>query len=161
MVTSEMVSSVTPPDLQVSQTKTSEPNGIIVYSVVVSSCGQTQTVQTDLKQQQLTHDYCHYSSQAGPVLPDPLVNLRIEGGDPDGTNGNFLVRWEWSENSFDLKSPGATFVRPFSAKTVTSNLSDGPGDGGRVISLTELNWTGEVVRTEKPPKKKPAGSAPI
>ena len=50
-----------------------------------------------------------------------------------------LVKWEWSENAFDLASPGACFERRLALK------ADGVG----------LEWTGSVVRTEKAKKAVP------
>jgi len=66
------------------------------------------------------HVYCCYHPQAGPVRPDKVTNLRVDGD---------TVKWSWSENSFDLASPGARFERQLT-------LHDG-----------QLAWRGEVVRT--------------
>ena len=80
--------------------------------------------------EELLHEYCTYHSQAGPIRPDPVTSLRIEGS---------TVKWEWSENSYDLASPGAFFERPL---TMT-------GDS--------LAWSGPEVRA---PKVRPARIVP-
>jgi len=51
---------------------------------------------------ELTHDYCTYHPMAGPVRPDTVEHLRLEGD---------VVKWSWSENAFDLASTGADFER--------------------------------------------------
>ena len=83
---------------------------------------------------ELVHEYCLYSSAyGGPVRPDPVTGLRAE---PTG-GGRATVKWEWSENSFDLASPGAYFARD--------------------VILDPLAWAGPVRKT---PKTKPVAPAP-
>jgi len=55
------------------------------------------------------HEYCCYHPMAGPIRPDPVTNLTVEE-----VNSSLIVKWEWSENSFDLASPGAIFRRSIS-----------------------------------------------
>merc|ERR1719487_2186135 len=109
-------------DLQLSQR--TEDHGIAdAYLVVVSTASD-----------ELVHEYCLYSSAyGGPVRPDPVTSLRAE---PTG-GGRATVRWEWSENSFDLASPGASFERD--------------------VILDPLAWAGPVRKT---PKTKPVARAP-
>ena len=71
---------------------------------------------------ELVHEYCTYHSMAGPVRPEKVSELRLEGD---------VVRWSWSENSFDLSSPGADFERRLT-------FEDG-----------SLAWVGPVQRTPK------------
>ena len=101
-----------------------EDHGIAdVYLVVVSTAGD-----------ELVHEFCAYSSAyGGPVRPDPVTGLRAERID----KGRATVRWEWSENSFDLASPGAYFERD--------------------VILEPLAWAGPVRKT---PKTKPVAPAP-
>merc|ERR1711879_1110310 len=77
---------------------------------------------------------------AGPVRPDPVTCLAVE----EDTSG-LAVKWEWSENSFDLASPGASFRRPVCLK------------GGI------LAWAGPCmsVKKVKPVLVKPPPSAPL
>jgi len=103
-----------------SQKKMKDDSGATSYCVVV--------VRDDGAE--LAHEYCLYHPQAGPVRPDPVRNLRLES--------NGIVKWEWSENSFDLASPGAHFER---------RLEEG-----------QLAWAGPVVRT---PKQKPLPALPV
>ena len=100
-----------------------EDHGIAdVYLVVVSTAGD-----------ELVHEFCAYSSAyGGPVRPDPVTGLRAELD-----KGRATVRWEWSENSFDLASPGAYFERD--------------------VVLEPLAWDGKVRKT---PKTKPVAPAP-
>ena len=70
---------------------------------------------------ELSHEYCCYHPMAGPVRPDKVTNLRVDGD---------VIKWEWSENAFDLASPGAAFERPLSYER-------------------GLAWAGPVVRTAK------------
>ena len=100
-----------------------EDHGIAdVYLVVVSTAGD-----------ELVHEFCAYSSAyGGPVRPDPVTGLRAELD-----KGRATVRWEWSENSFDLASPGAYFERD--------------------VILEPLAWAGPVRKT---PKTKPVAPAP-
>jgi len=92
------------------------------YQVVVSAANG-----------ELVHEYCLYSSAyGGPVRPDPVTGLRAELD-----KGRATVRWEWSENSFDLASPGAYFERD--------------------VVLEPLAWDGKVRKT---PKTKPVAPAP-
>ena len=109
-------------DLQLSQR--TEDHGIAdAYLVVVSTAGD-----------ELVHEFCAYSSAyGGPVRPDPVTGLRAEPID----KGRATVRWEWSENSFDLASPGAYFERD--------------------VILDPLAWAGPVRKT---PKTKPVAPAP-
>merc|ERR1712167_548135 len=60
--------------------------------------------------------------------PDPVTNLRLEGGQ---------VKWEWSENAFDLGSPGSCSERPLQIK---DNV---------------LEWSGPVQKTAKPKRRSP------
>ena len=109
-------------DLQLSQRI--EDHGIAdAYLVVVSTASD-----------ELVHEFCAYSSAyGGPVRPDPVTGLRAEQID----KGRATVRWEWSENSFDLASPGAYFERD--------------------VILEPLAWAGPVRKT---PKTKPVARAP-
>ena len=109
-------------DLQLSQR--TEDHGIAeTYLVVVSTASD-----------ELVHEFCAYSSAyGGPVRPDPVTGLRAEQID----KGRATVRWEWSENSFDLASPGAYFERD--------------------VILEPLAWAGPVRKT---PKTKPVAPAP-
>ncbi len=109
-------------DLQLSQRI--EDHGIAeTYLVVVSAAND-----------ELVHEFCAYSSAyGGPVRPDPVTGLRAEQID----KGRATVRWEWSENSFDLASPGAYFERD--------------------VILDPLAWAGPVRKT---PKTKPVAPAP-
>ena len=111
-------------DLQLSQR--TEDHGIAdAYLVVVSTAGD-----------ELVHEFCAYSSAyGGPVRPDPVTGLRAE---PTG-GGRATVRWEWSENSFDLASPGAYFERDV------------------IVEEGRLAWAGPVRKT---PKTKPVAPAP-
>ena len=114
-------------NLQLSQRVGPSDYGCDPYQVVVSTANGDE----------LVHEYCLYSSAyGGPVRPDPVTGLRAEqtGG------GRATVRWEWSENSFDLASPGASFERD-----VIVN------DEGR------LAWAGDVRKT---PKTKPVARVP-
>ena len=109
-------------DLQLSQRI--EDHGIAdAYLVVVSTASD-----------ELVHEFCAYSSAyGGPVRPDAVTGLRAEQID----KGRATVRWEWSENSFDLASPGASFERD--------------------VILEPLAWAGPVRKT---PKTKPVAPAP-
>jgi len=109
-------------NLQLSQR--TEDHGIAdTYLVVVSTASD-----------ELVHEYCAYSSAyGGPVRPDAVTSLRAE---PTG-GGRATIKWEWSENSFDLASPGAYFER--------------------VVVLEPLAWAGPVRKT---PKTKPVTPAP-
>ena len=110
-------------NLQLSQRVGPSDYGCDPYEVVVSTASD-----------ELVHEFCAYSSAyGGPVRPDPVTGLRAE---PTG-NGRATVRWEWSENSFDLASPGAYFERD--------------------VVLEPLAWDGKVRRT---PKTNPVAPAP-
>ena len=110
-------------NLQLSQRVGPSDYGCEPYQVVVSTASD-----------ELVHEYCLYSSAyGGPVRPDPVTGLRAE---PTG-GGRATVRWEWSENSFDLASPGAYFERD--------------------VILEPLAWAGPVRKT---PKTKPVARAP-
>ena len=114
-------------NLQLSQRVGPSDYGCDPYQVVVSTANGDE----------LVHEYCLYSSAyGGPVRPDPVTGLRAE---PTG-GGRATIKWEWSENSFDLASPGASFARD-----VIVN------DEGR------LAWAGPVRKT---PKTKPVARAP-
>jgi len=108
-------------DLQLSQRI--EDHGIAeTYLVVVSTASD-----------ELVHEFCAYSSAyGGPVRPDPVTGLRAEQID----KGRATVRWEWSENSFDLASPGAYFERD--------------------VILDPLAWAGPVRKTPKTKRVAPA-----
>ena len=113
-------------NLHLSQRVGPSDYGCEPYQVVVSTASD-----------ELVHEYCLYSSAyGGPVRPDAVTSLRAE---PTG-GGRATVRWEWSENSFDLASPGASFERD-----VIVN------DEGR------LAWAGDVRKT---PKTKPVARVP-
>ena len=109
-------------NLQLSQR--TEDHGIAdTYLVVVSTASD-----------ELVHEYCAYSSAyGGPVRPDAVTSLRAE---PTG-GGRATIKWEWSENSFDLASPGAYFERD--------------------VILDPLAWAGDV---RKSPKTKPVAPTP-
>ena len=111
-------------ELQLELSQRTEDHGIAdAYLVVVSTASD-----------ELVHEFCAYSSAyGGPVRPDPVTGLRAE---PTG-GGRATVRWEWSENSFDLASPGASFERD--------------------VILDPLAWAGPVRKT---PKTKPSAPAP-
>ena len=110
--------------LELSQRK--EDHGIAdAYLVVVSTASD-----------ELVHEFCAYSSAyGGPVRPDAVTGLRAEQID----KGRATVRWEWSENSFDLASPGAYFERDV------------------ILEEGRLAWDGKVRKT---PKTKPVAPAP-
>ena len=111
-------------NLQLSQRVGPSDYGCDPYQVVVSTANGDE----------LVHEYCLYSSAyGGPVRPDAVTGLRAE---PTG-GGRATVRWEWSENSFDLASPGASFERD--------------------VILEPLAWAGPVRKT---PKTKPVAPAP-
>ena len=111
-------------NLQLSQRVGPSDYGCDPYQVVVSTANGDE----------LVHEYCLYSSAyGGPVRPDAVTGLRAE---PTG-GGRATVRWEWSENSFDLASPGASFERD--------------------VILEPLAWAGPVRKT---PKTKPVARAP-
>ena len=77
-------------NLQLSQRVGPSDYGCDPYEVVVSTASD-----------ELVHEFCAYSSAyGGPVRPDPVTGLRAERID----KGRATVRWEWSENSFDLAS---------------------------------------------------------
>ena len=115
--------SATTDHLQLSQRVGPSDYGCDPYQVVVSTANG-----------ELVHEYCLYSSAyGGPVRPDPVTGLRAEQID----KGRATVRWEWSENSFDLASPGAHFERD--------------------VILEPLAWAGPVRKT---PKTKPVAPAP-
>ena len=110
-------------NLQLSQRVGPSDYGCDPYEVVVSTASD-----------ELVHEFCAYSSAyGGPVRPDPVTGLRAEQID----KGRATVRWEWSENSFDLASPGAYFERD--------------------VVLEPLAWDGKVRRT---PKTNPVAPAP-
>ena len=110
-------------NLQLSQRVGPSDYGCDPYEVVVSTASD-----------ELVHEFCAYSSAyGGPVRPDPVTGLRAEQID----KGRATVRWEWSENSFDLASPGAYFERE--------------------VILDPLAWAGPVRKT---PKTKPVAPAP-
>ena len=95
------------------------------YQVVVSTANGDE----------LVHEYCLYSSAyGGPVRPDPVTGLRAE---PTG-GGRATIKWEWSENSFDLASRER--IR-----------------AGRDREEGRLAWDGKV---RKRPKTKPVAPAP-
>ena len=110
-------------NLQLSQRVGPSDYGCDPYEVVVSTASD-----------ELVHEFCAYSSAyGGPVRPDPVTGLRAEQID----KGRATVRWEWSENSFDRASPGASFERD--------------------VILDPLAWAGPVRKT---PKTKPVAPAP-
>jgi len=80
-------------ELTLSQRQQDGDYGLTQYMVVVLR-GEEEVC---------THEYACYHPQAGPVRPDKVTNLRLEAGN---------VLWDWSENAFDLASPGASFTRP-------------------------------------------------
>ena len=79
----------------------------------------------------LLHEYCAYYIG---VRPDRVTDLRLEGS---------TVKWEWSENAFDLASPGACFERELALES------------GRLV------WAGDVVRTPKPKRQAEPPAAPV
>ena len=113
-------------ELQLELSQRTEDHGIAdAYLVVVSTASD-----------ELVHEFCAYSSAyGGPVRPDPVTGLRAE---PTG-GGRATVKWEWSENSFDLASPGAYFARDV------------------IVEEGRLAWAGPVRKT---PKTKPVAPAP-
>ena len=104
--------------ITLSQKKEDQSGGCTGYLIVAShpTAGQVE------------HEYCCYHPMAGPVRPDPVTNLRLEGGQ---------VKWEWSENAFDLASPGSCSERPLQIK---DNV---------------LEWSGPVQKTAKPKRRSP------
>ena len=113
-------------NLQLSQRVGPSDYGCDPYQVVVSTANGDE----------LVHEYCLYSSAyGGPVRPDAVTGLRAEqvGG------GRATIKWEWSENSFDLASPGAHFERDV------------------IVEEGRLAWAGPVRKT---PKTKPVAPAP-
>ena len=111
--------------LQLSQRVGPSDYGCDPYQVVVSTANGV-----------LVHEYCLYSSAyGGPVRPDAVTGLRAEQID----KGRATVRWEWSENSFDLASPGAHFERDV------------------IVEEGRLAWAGPVRKT---PKTKAVAPAP-
>ena len=113
-------------ELQLELSQRTEDHGIAdAYLVVVSTASD-----------ELVHEFCAYSSAyGGPVRPDPVTGLRAE---PTG-GGRATIKWEWSENSFDLASPGAYFARDV------------------IVEEGRLAWDGKV---RKRPKTKPVAPAP-
>ncbi len=113
-------------DLQLELSQRTEDHGFAeAYMVVVSAASD-----------ELVHEFCAYSSAyGGPVRPDAVTGLRAEQID----KGRATVRWEWSENSFDLASPGAYFARDV------------------IVEEGRLAWDGKV---RKRPKTKPVAPAP-
>lgn len=118
-------------DLELSQTRRASGGGATDYLVVA------RHVPTDTC---CEHEYCCYHPQAGPVRPDPVTRLVVEE-DAMGP----VVTWEWSENSFDLASPGVTCRRPVRL------------EGGK------LTWAGPCrsVKKVKPIVVKPPPAAPL
>ncbi len=112
------------PSITLAQRMRSQPDGCDSYCVVA-----TRTDTGD----EVDHEFCCYHAIAGPVRPDAVTNLRVEAHDKDPL---LVVKWEWSENSFDLASPGACFERPLTY------------EGG-------LAWAGPVTRTSKAAPKPP------
>lgn len=108
------------PSLELSQATREGDCGIKEYCIVVTG-----------EASELVHNYCSYHSMAGPVRPDCVTQLHLEGD---------MVKWFWSENSFDLASAGAYFERQVALK-----------DG-------KLVWAGPVVRT---PKVRAQAVAPV
>ena len=112
-------------NLQLSQRVGPSDYGCDPYQVVVSTANGG-----------LVHEYCLYSSAyGGPVRPDAVTGLRAEqtGG------GRATIKWEWSDNSFDLASPGAHFERDV------------------IVEEGRLAWAGPVRKT---PKTKAVAPAP-
>lgn len=99
------------PSLALSQEIRGGPCGCEDYCIVVK--GETT---------ELVHEYCSYHGMAGPVRPHKVDELRLEGN---------IVKWEWSENSYDVSSAGAKFERQLA-------FEDGT-----------LAWAGPVRRTPK------------
>ena len=113
-------------NLQLSQRVGPSDYGCDPYQVVVSTANGDE----------LVHEYCLYSSAyGGPVRPDAVTGLRAE---PTG-GGRATIKWEWSENSFDLASPGAHFERDV------------------IVEEGRLAWAGPVRKT---PKTKAVAPAP-
>eukprot|EP01048_Picozoa_sp_COSAG05_P019431 COSAG05_NODE_3041_length_2393_cov_149.284912_2_plen_239_part_00 len=117
--------------LQLSQ-RSHDEGGMTLYNVVVS---------VPDSEDELLHEYCAYHPMAGPVRPDRVYNLQLSGAN---------VTWEWSENAFDLASPGAYFQRPLT-----------------IDAAGRLAWSGPVARTAKklprpkPPTQMPAAAAAV
>ena len=112
-------------NLQLSQRVGPSDYGCDPYEVVVSTASD-----------ELVHEFCAYSSAyGGPVRPDPVRSLRAE---PAG-GWRATIKWEWSENSFDLASPGAYFARDV------------------IVEEGRLAWDGKV---RKRPKTKLVAPAP-
>ena len=99
------------PAMELSQAQRVGDSGIEDYCIVVTT-----------EASELVHSYCSYHSMAGPVRPDSVQNLHLAGD---------MVKWSWSENSFDKASAGAYFERQVT-------FEDG-----------KLAWAGPVVRTPK------------
>ena len=99
------------PAMELSQANRDGVCGIEEYCIVVTS-----------EASELVHSYCSYHSMAGPVRPDRAQHLHLAGD---------MVKWFWSENSFDKASAGAYFERQVA-------FEDG-----------KLAWAGPAVRTPK------------
>lgn len=92
-------------------------------------CESYQVVVT-IDDDELVHEYCLYSSQAGPVRPHPVKSLQVE---QEKGSDTWVVTWWWSENSYDRSAPGAYFKKAF--------IFDEDG---------KMKWTARVVRSLEP-----------
>jgi hypothetical protein len=106
--------------VQLSQ-RADSSGGLTLFNVVVTRADSGED---------LLHEYCAY--YVG-VRPHRVTQLRLEGS---------AVKWEWSENAFDLASPGACFERELA------------------IASGRLVWAGDVVRTPKPKRQPKPPAAP-
>jgi len=88
----EQGSSPSRPSIALSQSKRDGGCGVVDYIIVVTHPDATE----------LVHEYCSYHPMAGPVRPDAVKELRLDGD---------KVKWFWSENAYDKASPGAYFER--------------------------------------------------
>ena len=107
--------------MQLSQ-RADRSGGLTLFNVVVTRADSGED---------LLHEYCAYYIG---VRPDRVTDLRLEGS---------TVKWEWSENAFDLASPGACFERALALES------------GRLV------WAGDVVRTPKPKRQAEPPAAPV
>jgi len=78
------------------------------------TCGETYYIIR--VRHKRTGSYCEHAywcdhPMAGPIRPDCVTSLKVEEID-----SGLVVYFEWSENSFDLASPGAVFRRPIALK---------------------------------------------
>lgn len=117
-----------PQDIKLSQT-IKETGGCDDYLIGVTHVPTGQTLE---------HKYCSYSSMyGGPIIPDKVTNLQA---DVDGDT--VIVKWEWSENSFDLASHGVYCKRPLA------------------WMQGKMEWAAECRKTKRPKPEEPLPDPP-